>query len=97
MVNLPIGMTQCGDGAWIGTLLTGVTARKWLWTPLRNLGRQDRMYPCRYGGAVPSDMNGSCKRETDPIAFEIHFATGAHSGMVGVIVAESADCHSGGR
>ncbi len=29
------------------------------------------------GGAYPSDMNAQSKREKDPIAFQIHFATGA--------------------
>lgn len=84
-------MTQCGDDASIGALLTGITARKWLRTPLRNLGRQDRICLCRYGGAVPSDMYGASRRETDPIAFQIHFATGACDGMIGVIDVESVD------
>ena len=75
MVDLPNGI-QCGDDTWIGALLTGITARKWLWTPLRHHRRQGDDVPAN-GGAVPSDMNEPSKREADPIAFQIHFATGA--------------------
>ncbi|MBL8037821.1 MAG: hypothetical protein JNN16_10000 [Nitrospira sp.] len=35
------------------------------------------------GGAFPSDMYESGKRETDPIAFQIHFATGAWGEIMG--------------
>lgn len=35
------------------------------------------MVPIANGGAVPSDMYGSSRRKADPIAFQIHFATGA--------------------